>query len=211
MRNELDGEGVKAMLHAAATAVVAGVDRLTEADLAIGDGDHGIGMRRGFEAALTALDALGPTDPAGALKAVGMAVMSNTGGAAGAVFGTWFRSGAKPLEGAPALDGAGFAAFLEAGLAAVCKRGGAAEGQKTMIDALAPAAAAARATADARLGQTLAAAARAAHAGCEATKDMLATTGKARSLGDRCLGFVDPGAISVTIILDAMLDHVTAR
>jgi phosphoenolpyruvate---glycerone phosphotransferase subunit DhaL len=208
MADSLDGAGTQAMLQAAAAAVVAEVDRLTEADMAIGDGDHGIGMRRGFEAAGSALANLDTPQPAEAVKAVGTAVLGKTGGAAGAVFGTWFRAGARPLEGQGMLDGDGFAAFLEIGLEAVCKRGGATEGQKTMIDALAPAARAARSEAGAGLGAAVAAASAAAEAGCEATRDMLAMTGKARSLGERCLGHVDPGALSVSVILSAMRDHL---
>ncbi|MCC6304796.1 MAG: dihydroxyacetone kinase subunit L [Rhodobacteraceae bacterium] len=210
MKGALDGEGTRALLQAAAAAILSGVDRLTEADMATGDGDHGIGMRRGFEAAVAALSGLEAPSPALALKAVGTAVMASTGGAAGAVFGTWFRAGARPLEGQGTLDGAGLATFLETGLEAVCRRGGAAEGQKTMIDALAPAARAARAAAGAGLGPALAAAAAAAGAGAEATRAMLATTGKARSLGERSRGHIDPGALSVTLILGAMRDHLGA-
>jgi dihydroxyacetone kinase-like protein len=87
------------------------------------------------------------------------------------------------------------------------KRGGVTTGQKTMVDALAPAAEAADARRDADVDVALAAAADAARAGAESTRDMIAATGKARSLGERSLGHVDPGAITTTIILDAMRDH----
>ena len=97
-------------------------------------------------------------------------------------------------------------AFLETGLEAVLKRGGVTEGQKTMIDAIAPAARAARAKSGAGLAATVAAAASASIEGVEATKGMIATTGKARSLGERSLGHPDPGAISISLILKAMQD-----
>lgn len=197
------------MLRAVAQSVVANTDVLTDADLAIGDGDHGVGMRRGFEAALTALDG-GPSSIEDAFKAVGMAVLSNTGGAAGAIFGTFFRSGARAFSGKDAVDGVTFADFLDQALEAMLKRGGVVEGQKTIIDAVAPAARAARNAVGGGLADVVASAADGALAGVEATKSMVATTGKARSLGERSLGHPDPGAISASIILVAMRDFVAA-
>jgi phosphoenolpyruvate---glycerone phosphotransferase subunit DhaL len=195
------------MLQAVARAVIDRVDVLTDADLAIGDGDHGIGMRRGFEAALVALDA-GPATIDAAFRATGMAIMANTGGAAGAVFGTLFTAGAKAFSGADRMDADGIRHFLAAAQEGVAKRGGVTEGQKTMLDALAHSA---RACSDASsLTRCLSAAAQGAEAGVEATKSMIATTGKARALGERSLGHPDPGAISVAIILTAMRDFVAA-
>jgi dihydroxyacetone kinase-like protein len=127
------------------------------------------------------------------------------------VFGTLFRAGGKALEGRDRLDADGFALFLESGLEAVMTRGGCKVGQKTMVDALAPAAAAAAASRTASLSDAVAAATTAAREGAEATRGMVATTGKARSLGERSLGHVDPGAISVTLILGAMNDHLSGR
>ena len=196
-----------ALLRAAAEAIIAATDRLSEADRAIGDGDHGIGMRRGFEAALAALDALPEASLPEAARAIGMAVLSSAGGASGAIFGALFRAGAKGLEGRPGpLDGEGLAAFLDQALIGVMKRGGVSEGQKTMVDALAPAARAARAAAAEGLAAALEAASAAAEAGVEASRDMIATTGKARALGERGLGHPDPGAISVSVLLAAMRD-----
>jgi dihydroxyacetone kinase-like protein len=191
--------------------VVANEEVLSEADRAIGDGDHGVGMRRGFEAALEALTSQNPQTPEQVMKAVGTAVMAKTGGAAGAVFGTLFRSGAKALDGKEHLDTAGFAAFLEAALDGVVKRGGVVQGQKTMVDALAPAAAAAKAAASGSLAQSLEATATAAQQGVESTKAMVATTGKARALGERSLGFVDPGAVSISLIFNAMRDGASGN
>jgi dihydroxyacetone kinase-like protein len=208
MAEELDAAGARDMLLAVSQALIDQTDILTDADLAIGDGDHGIGMRRGFEAALEALKASEPEGVDAAFKATGMAILSNTGGAAGAVFGTLFRSGAKAFAAAGTVDGPGFAGFLEEGLAAVLKRGGVVEGQKTMVDALAPAARAARAAADDGLKAATAAAAEGALQGVEASKAMIATTGKARSLGERSIGHPDPGAISISLILTAMRDFV---
>jgi len=205
MADTLDATGARDMLVAVSQSMIDQTDVLTDADLAIGDGDHGIGMRRGFEAALEALNAGEPESVDAAFKATGTAILANTGGAAGAVFGTLFRSGAKGFAGG-VVDGASFAAFLEEGLAAVLKRGGVTEGQKTMVDALAPAARASRAASGDGLKAATAAAASAALGGVEATKGMIATTGKARSLGERSIGHPDPGAISISLILKAMQD-----
>jgi len=208
MPDTLDTAGTVALLRAVAQAVIDKTEVLTEADLAIGDGDHGVGMRRGFEGTLDALVANPPETIEAAFKATGTAIMAQTGGAAGAIFGTLFRGGSKALSGKDTLDGPAFVAFLETGLEAVLKRGGVVEGQKTIIDALAPAARAAR-SANGSLKDVTTAAADGALAGVEATRAMIATTGKARSLGERSIGHPDPGAISVSIILVAMRDHVT--
>ncbi|MBL8576477.1 MAG: dihydroxyacetone kinase subunit L [Mesorhizobium sp.] len=206
MSDTLDATQARDMLVAVSNYMIDRTDTLTDADLAIGDGDHGIGMRRGFEAALEALNGEAPETVDAPFKATGMAIMSNTGGAAGAVFGTLFRAGSKGIPG-DVIDGAGFAAFLEEGLAAVLKRGGVTEGQKTMVDALAPAARAARAASADGLQATTAAAVDGALQGVEASKAMVATTGKARSLGERSVGHPDPGAISISLILTAMRDY----
>jgi dihydroxyacetone kinase-like protein len=204
----LGAKDTVAMLQAVARAVIDRVDVLTDADLAIGDGDHGIGMRRGFEAVLAALEA-SPLDIDAAFRATGMAIMANTGGAAGAVFGTFFTSGAKALAGADRIDADNVRRFLNAAQEGVAKRGGVTEGQKTMLDALAHATRAAGSATD--LPSCLTAAAKGAEAGVEATKSMVATTGKARALGERSLGYPDPGAISVAIILSTMRDFVSAK
>ena len=205
-KDGIDGEATRRMMLAVAEAVIAQVDALSEADRATGDGDHGVGMRRGFEAARDGLAAMAGPSPEQVMKACGTAIMAKGGGASGAIFGTLFRAGARALEGQATLDGEGLAAFLAAASQAVQARGGARPGQKTMIDALDPAAVASRGHAS--LAQALDAAARAAASGVEATRDMLASTGKARSLGERSLGHIDPGALSVSIILAAMRDFV---
>lgn len=206
----LDTAGARAMLVSVAQAVIDQTDVLTDADLAIGDGDHGIGMRRGFEAALASLEQTPPESVEAAFKAVGTGILSATGGAAGAVFGTLFRAGSKAFAASGVVDGESFAGFLEEGLAAVLKRGGVTEGQKTMVDAVAPAARAARTAAGEGLVAAVTAAAAGALEGVEASKGMVATTGKARSLGERSIGFPDPGAISISLILKAMQEFTAA-
>ena len=206
MADRLDAKAARDMMAAVSQALIDQTDVLTDADLTIGDGDHGVGMRRGFEAALEALNAGEPESAEAAYKAVGTAILSNTGGAAGAVFGTMFRAGSKAFAAPGVIDDASFATALEEGLSAVLKRGGVIEGQKTMVDALAPASRAARAAVGKGLAAATAAAAQGALDGVEASKAMIATTGKARSLGERSIGYPDPGAISVSLILRAMQD-----
>ena len=210
MHDTLTPAEARDMLAGVARHIVASVDMLTEIDQAIGDGDHGIGMRRGFTAVEEAMAVSDLQSVAKVFKDAGTAIMAKTGGAAGAVFGTLFRAGSAAFEGRDGMDAAGFAGFLAQGLDAVEKRGGAKPGQKTMIDALAPAAVAAADAVPRGLGEAVRSAAEAARGGVEATKDMIATTGKARTLGERSLGHVDPGAVSFTLILESMRDYIAA-
>jgi dihydroxyacetone kinase-like protein len=202
---ELNLEGLRLRLLGAADAVLAEVDTLTHADQAVGDGDHGIGMERGFTAVKEKL-AGEFSSISQMLGAVGQALMLKVGGSSGAIFGTLFSSGSKAATTARAetLNAAAFADFLQTGLEAVQKRGNAKVGDKTMVDALAPAAEAARANASGPIDACLHAAAEAAQAGMESTKNMVATLGRAKILGDRALGHPDPGAISMALILRGM-------
>jgi dihydroxyacetone kinase-like protein len=193
----------KLRLEAACDAVVANQDRLTKADQAIGDGDHGVGMARGFKAAREALATKPAATPADLFKIVGMAIMGKSGGASGAVFGTFFMAMAKGAAG-DVLDAAGYAAALREGLQAVQARGGAKPGDKTMIDGLVPAIAGAESGAD--IGDALAKAAAGSVEGAEATAGMVATTGKAKALGERSRGHMDPGAITLSIVLGALAE-----
>ena len=205
----LSSADVRSMLLAVSQAVINNVDLLTDADIATGDGDHGIGMQRGFEAALEALEADGDLTIQDVFKKTGMAIMSKTGGAAGAVFGTFFLGGAGAFEGAEVLTPANFSVFLEQAKVAVSKRGGVEEGAKTMLDAVAFAERSVSATDAKVIGGVLKAAHEGALAGVEATKHMIASTGKARSLGERSIGHPDPGAISVSIIFGAMSSYAS--
>lgn len=206
MADQLDVEGTRSMLLAVADKVIAGKDQLTAADRAIGDGDHGIGMARGFEATRQALERSPATTIAEPFKAVGMAIMSKTGGAAGAVFGTWFRAAGQGAGDAETLDAALFARMLRQGLEAVQKRGGAKPGDKTMVDVLVPATEAAEANVALGLADMLDRVVEAARAGVEHTREMVATVGKAKTLGDRALGHPDPGSVSTCMIFEACRD-----
>lgn len=205
---------VKAMLLLVAERIIAAEPQLSEADRNLGDGDHGLGMQRGLTAAREKLATL-PDDGSVTIdklfSTVGMAMMSSMGGASGAIFGTLFRDGGKALAGQETFGSPELALFLRAACDGVMARGKAKPGDKTMIDALHPAAAAAAAAAAGEpLSAALAAVVAAAEAGCEGSKAMIAVFGRARSLGEGAIGFTDAGALSVTVILGAMRDFVAA-
>jgi dihydroxyacetone kinase-like protein len=200
--DSIDLEGVKRMLVAAADRVISHRDALTRADQAVGDGDHGVGMERGFTAARQAVTTK-PAQTAGdVFKNAGMAILAQSGGASGAVFGTFFMGAGKPLS-RPSLDASGYAAALVAGLDAVQARGKAKPGDKTMVDALSAAIAAVAEVQRQDLCTVAAAAAAGARTGSNATRDMIASTGKAKTLGARSLGHVDPGSITLSLVLEA--------
>ncbi|MFC4556137.1 dihydroxyacetone kinase subunit DhaL [Georgenia faecalis] len=187
---------------------------LMELDQAIGDGDHGENMDRGFTAVGARLEeSAPPATPSEVLRFVATTLMSTVGGAAGPLYGTAFLRGAAaclPGEGQTrhALGGAEVATVLEAGLAGIVARGKAAPGEKTMVDAWAPAVRAARAAADAGAtpADVLAAAAEAAETGAQDTEPMIATKGRASYLGPRSAGHRDPGAVSSALLLRAAAD-----
>jgi dihydroxyacetone kinase-like protein len=201
---------VKSMLLAVAGRVIASEPVLSEADRNLGDGDHGLGMQRGMTAVKDKLGALSGDEPIDRiLSTAGMAMMSSMGGASGAIFGTLFRDGGKALAGCGSFGAPELAVFLRAACDGVMARGKAKPGDKTMVDALAPAAAAAAEAAGQPLPEAMAAVAAAAAAGAEASKAMVATLGRAKSLGQASVGHPDAGALSVTIILEAMGDFIS--
>jgi len=202
---------VKAMLLAVSDQVISSEPYLSEADRNLGDGDHGLGMQRGFTAVKEKLAGTNPADGIDKLfGAAGMAMMSSMGGASGALFGTLFRDGGKALAGRTELDAAGFADFLRAACDGVSGRGKAKPGDKTMVDALQPAAEKAVEVAALPLSDAMNATAAAAEAGRDASKAMVATIGRAKTLGGASIGHPDPGACSVAIILRTMSDYAAA-
>jgi phosphoenolpyruvate---glycerone phosphotransferase subunit DhaL len=208
-KTSLSKEDVKAMLLLACDRIIAAEPQLSEADRNLGDGDHGLGMQRGMTAAKEKLNAAEPDSIEKAFSTVGMAMMSSMGGASGAIFGTFFRNGGKALAGKEAFDAAALAAFLQAGVDGVKSRGGAAVGDKTVVDAMEPAAAKAAEVAGESLSDAITAVAAAAESGLEASKALVAKFGRAKTLGEAAIGFPDAGAMSVTVIIHAMKDHIT--
>jgi dihydroxyacetone kinase-like protein len=182
-------------------------DYLTQLDAAIGDGDHGINMRRGFDAVGKALAGQGDGMPPGRLLIIaGKTLVSTVGGASGPLWGSALRRAGRSLGEADTFDGEQLALALDAAIDAVVELGAAAPGDKTMIDALVPAANALHEALDAGLAidAALELAASAARSGAIATAPMQARKGRASYLGERSIGHQDPGATSAAIILAAL-------
>jgi dihydroxyacetone kinase-like protein len=203
---------VVAWLRDAEAAVTGRADYLTQLDAAIGDGDHGINMTRGFDAVGKALAAEGPDTPPGRLLVLaGKTLVATVGGASGPLWGSALRAAGRRLGDADGFDGEGLAAALDAALAAVVDLGAAQPGDKTMVDALAPATAALREriAAGDSVAAAVAAAADAAEAGARATVPLQARKGRASYLGERSVGHQDPGATSAALIMRALQTAVT--
>ncbi len=190
---------IRALFTAVAETVIAHADELTDLDQAIGDGDHGLNMKRGFEAVLAELDTIAAKPLNEALKAAGMQLVMKVGGASGPLYGTLFMAIGKQLpEGDISREqlSTAFAGAVDA----VMARGKSQPGQKTMLDVLVPVR-----DALAKGEGDLAAVAREAAA---ATAPMQATRGRASFLGERSIGHVDPGARSSELIVRAVAEKV---
>jgi phosphoenolpyruvate---glycerone phosphotransferase subunit DhaL len=182
-------------------------DYLTQLDAAIGDGDHGTNMRRGFEAVGKALAGQGAETPPGRLLILtGKTLVATVGGASGPLWGSALRRAGRALGDVESFDGHQLASALDAAIDGVVELGAAAPGDKTMVDALAPAARTLHESLDTgrSLDEAVRAAAEAARAGAEATVPMRARKGRASYLGERSIGHQDPGATSAAIILAAL-------
>lgn len=204
MNRELVG-----MIHAVADRIIGNKELLTDLDAAIGDGDHGINMARGFEAVRVKLQSLDAgVDAAVLLKTVGMTLLSTVGGASGPLYGTAFLRAANYGQGKYELDTETAAAMLGAAIGGIKERGKAVRGEKTMLDALEPAHEAFQAGMQngSSLALCLALARDAAAEGVEFTKTIIATKGRASYLGERSRGHQDPGATSTWLMLSAVAE-----
>ena len=181
---------------------------LTQLDSPIGDADHGINMDRGFKAVLEKLPAVAAMDIGSILKTVGTTLVSTVGGASGPLYGTAFLRAGMATSGKHELYEADVVNLLEVALEGVKARGKAQPGEKTMVDALTPALAAAKEAEAQNLGlsELLRRASEAAEKGMKATIPMLATKGRASYLGERSIGHQDPGATSSWLILKTLAD-----
>lgn len=194
----IDRSLIAALIGRAAERIIAHAEELTGLDQAIGDGDHGINMKRGFAAVMAEIDAISAQPLPGALKAAGMQMVMKVGGASGPLYGTLFMGLGKALCDAP--TGPEAVAALGAAIEAVKARGKAQAGDKTMLDVLIPVHAAAAGGADvARLRRVAADAA-------ASTVAMRAKRGRASFLGERSVGHMDPGARSCQLLIEAVLD-----
>ena len=194
---------LRSLITAAADAIAAHADELTALDQAIGDGDHGLNMKRGFDAVRADADAIAAKPLPKALKAIGTKLVMTVGGASGPLYGTLFLTLGK--EWPATLDRAALADALKKATDAVAARGKSQAGQKTLLDVLYPVQAALGAGADP------AALANAADAAASATGPLLAIRGRASFLGERSIGHVDAGARSAAILVRAIAGSIGDR
>ncbi len=207
----IDLEVLKSMTLSVAERIIEQKDLLTKADQDLGDGDHGIGMARGYIAVQEKLKDENSTTISEFLSLIGTTLMMSMGGSSGAIFGTLYRAGSKNMSSDTEFSAKDLSSFLADGLEAIQKRGGAKVGDKTMIDALSAAVATAKTCENEDVSKALETVAQAAADGVEKTKNMVAMTGRAKTLGERCIGFPDPGAMSTAFILQYMSDFTKAK
>ncbi|MFD5450267.1 dihydroxyacetone kinase subunit DhaL [Streptomyces sp. NPDC003470] len=189
----LDADFFRRWMTATAASVDREAERLTALDSPIGDADHGSNLQRGFRAVTATLEKEAPGTPGAVLTLAGRQLISTVGGASGPLYGTLLRRTGKALGDAAEVSTEQLADALRTGVDAVRTLGGAAPGDKTMIDALVPAVEA--------LGDSFAAATAAAEEGAVATTPMLARKGRASYLGERSIGHQDPGATSAALLI----------
>lgn len=203
--NQTDKHQVLAMLQAAAQVVIDNERLLCELDSQVGDGDHGVTVARGFRAVQNAL-AAEPEHISDAFTAASTALSTAMGGAIGPIFGSIFKGAAQAAADLETLDLAAWAKVLAAALTKVMRIGGAKPGERTLVDALAPAAQAMEEAArtEMSLPAAFAKAAQAADAGVAQTKQMIAKKGRARFLGEKSLGYQDAGATTMALVIGAM-------
>lgn len=201
-----DTKKVLEILRAMGRTIADEKDYLTRLDQPIGDSDHGINLDRGFQAVEQKLPGMEGKDVGSILKDVGMTLVSTVGGASGPLYGSAFMKAGAAAAGKTEVDAEGFLAMLDAAVEAVKKRGRAQVEEATMLDAMCPSLEAMK-EAQARgegAGPMLEAGVKAAWAGAEHTKDLVATKGRASYMGERGLGHQDPGATSYAYLLETI-------
>ncbi|MFJ7151437.1 dihydroxyacetone kinase subunit DhaL [Streptomyces sp. NPDC100445] len=198
----LDADFFRRWMTATAASVDREAERLTALDSAIGDADHGSNLQRGFTAVTATLEKEDPGTPGAVLTLAGRQLISTVGGASGPLYGTLLRRTGKALGDGAEVDAEQLAQALRAGVDGVMTLGGAAPGDKTMIDALVPAVDA--------LATGFAAARAAAEEGARATTPLRARKGRASYLGERSVGHQDPGATSSALLIAALADTAEA-
>ena len=209
----VDASTVRRWLEEAAASVREQRDYLTQLDAAIGDADHGTNMDRGFTAVVEKLGAADDAVPGKLLTSAGSTLISTVGGASGPLWGTALRRAGRSLGEGESFDGAALADALQAALDGVVELGAAREGDKTMVDALAPAVRALRETLERGVAfeAAVGAARTAAEDGMRATVPLQASKGRASYLGERSIGHQDPGATSTALIVAALERAVAAE
>lgn len=210
--SEITVSDLQGLLQTIAERMSAERDHLCQLDGVIGDADHGIAMELGFAAAAKAAGELDPsaTDPTGVLNTAAKAFLNAVGASSGPLYATAFMRAAAAVKGKATLGYQEMLNIFAALAKGIQDRGKAEVGEKTMVDAWAPAAeACAQAGAEGRpIADCYAAALAAAEKGRDATREMVASKGRSARLGDRSLGHIDPGAASATIVISCLRDFV---
>jgi dihydroxyacetone kinase-like protein len=206
--NSIEADTVLHWLRNGAETFRQNKETLTELDAAIGDADHGANMARGFNAVEGKLAGLEGADIGTIFKTVAMTLISTVGGASGPLYGTFFLQAVSGASGKSALTHEELAGVFDSGLQGLMNRGKAAVGEKTMVDALAPAFEAFKPVAHDSLPAALERAVAAAQQGADATVPLVAKKGRASYLGERSAGHRDPGAASSVLLLKALLQAV---
>ena len=200
---------VKEMILSICDTEIQNRDELCRLDSFVGDGDHGFTVERGFQAVRSLVEEKEYASPREAFEDTGEILVDSMGGAIGMIIGALFLGGAYELDNGPVIDAEGFAVLLSAGLEEIKLVGGAKEGDRTLVDALSPAAKAFGIAQ--KEGKSLAecfrTAAEAARKGAESTKDMVAKKGRAKFLQEKSVGYVDAGSVTMTIIIEAMKNY----
>jgi dihydroxyacetone kinase-like protein len=204
MNASISGETIEAWLRECAETYRQHKDELTALDAAIGDGDHGANMARGFAAVPPKLEALKSKDIESLFRTTAMTLISQVGGASGPLYGTFFLQAARPPHGKAELSLPELCACFDAGLAGVVNLGKASVGDKTMVDALTPALAALHPKDGDSIATALDRAIAAAREAADATIPLVARKGRASYLGERSAGHKDPGAASSVLLLEAL-------
>ena len=205
--NEIGNKDIVGMLLKSCDTIIESEPYLTKIDNIIGDGDHGQGMERGFRALKAMLQEANAGNCRELLRECGIALLKAMGGASGVLFATIFISGAQTLGDKTSISSADIAEFFKVGIESVMRRGGAKPGDKTMVDALVPAAQAMEKNKDKTIEELFTAAWEAARDGAEATGQMRAKKGRAKWYLDRTVGVVDPGSVSVSLMFKGMKEY----
>jgi dihydroxyacetone kinase-like protein len=204
-------EVLPVLIQAVAATIEQNAEEVTRLDQAIGDGDHVVNLQRGIHALRAQSAEIAQMDWAAALQKIGMTLMSTVGGASGSLYGTLFVTMSKSLRD-KAVDRQSFADAFAQGVESVKLRGRADVGEKTMLDVLIPAAQSLQKSAAASTGlkDALAEVVSAAEAGVEATRNMIATKGRASFLGERSLGHLDAGAKTAQLMISAIAEALVS-
>jgi phosphoenolpyruvate---glycerone phosphotransferase subunit DhaL len=203
-------EDVKYIISKIANVIEQNKELLTELDSAIGDADHGINMSKGYHVTLTKLQNIDTEDIGDILKAVGMTLVSNVGGASGPLYGTAYLRAGAAVKGKKEVNIKDFADIMDAAIEGIKMRGKAELGDKTMLDAIMPAAAAIHDSINSDLDTLiiLEKARDAALQGVEGTVAIEAKKGRASYLGARSIGHKDPGAMSSYLTLNCIYEAI---